>query len=277
MNHYVLSYHANSMDVERLENRIKKELAPFQYHITKWDEKDINFLELSLCNRIRRKNEEETIRDRVAKIIVGALVEDNLFLQLLQMIEKKYANLDTNDKNLVLYFTMDHFNKPFKVRRWKQLAYRRALEVLAETNEICLDGFQKFRLKEIVSQMELYVEDGIERLLIEREYEEFICLLRSFIEIQPPLMEEVHITKAVDGYHLTDARLLPIEQLELYQVDMEEELMGMSEDDKLISALIAIAPLRILIHGNSMSAPILDTICTIFQGKVVMVNEPLLQ
>jgi putative sporulation protein YtxC len=75
-------------------------------------------------------------------------------------------------------------------------------------DEMVLDGFIRFRLKDFRHELEKAVDRAVDDLLIEKEYSEFIKLLRYFVEIQEPKVEEVHVVVGEDNkYILLDSSL----------------------------------------------------------------------
>ena len=56
-----------------------------------------------------------------------------------------------------------------------------------------MEGFIRFRLKDYIEELKYIIDGSVDELLIDREYNEFIKLLRYFVEIQEPKVEEVHV------------------------------------------------------------------------------------
>ena len=270
---WTLSFWENKMDLESLTLRLKKELKPFQYRIEKESDGQLVRWNLTFSDMENRKREQ--IRKQIGRIVAGTVIDDRLFIKLWENVEKKFTKFSEPDRNMILFYAVNSFQQLAKIGRLKQMIYRKALDVLDESDEICIDGFEKFRMKEVNNQIELCVEEGFDRFLVEREYEEFIILLRSFLEIQQPIVEEVHITAKRGKYCLLDEKLLPIDSRLLFGIEAEEEREDMSEEDKLISVLIALAPSRVIIHGTEiMPNTIRETITSIFRGKVRILQQP---
>lgn len=160
--------------------------------------------------------------------------------------------------------------------RWRSRIWMRVMEYLENNNELILTGFIRFRMKDFINELSEAIDRAVDDLLIEKEYTEFIKLLRYFVEIQEPKVDEVHVLMGEDkkytlldsGYHVIDNDIL--EDLAKEITDKE-----ISHDDLLISSLITIAPNRITIHQYDKinNVELLNTIKNVFCGRVVMSKE----
>ena len=153
------------------------------------------------------------------------------------------------------------------------------MEHLQDNDEMILDGFIRFRLKDFRHELEAAVDRAVDDLLIEKEYSEFIKLLRYFVEVQEPKVEEVHVMMGEDKkYTLLDSSLRIINNDMLEDLAKEISDREISHDDLLISSLITIAPSRITIHefDRIQNKELLNTINNVFNGRVTMSKEAIL-
>jgi putative sporulation protein YtxC len=153
------------------------------------------------------------------------------------------------------------------------------MEHLESNDELVLEGFIRFRMKDFTRELEEAVDRAVDDLLIEKEYTEFIKLLRYFVEIQEPKVEEVHVLLGEDKkYTLLDSSLHVINNDILEDLAKEITDKEISHDDLLISSLITIAPRKITIHqfDKIKNTELLNTISNVFSGKVTMSKESVL-
>ncbi|HZK34761.1 MAG TPA: putative sporulation protein YtxC, partial [Bacillota bacterium] len=154
--------------------------------------------------------------------------------------------------------------------------WKRIKDHLASNNELVLEGFIRFRMKDFICELEDAVDRAVDDLLIEKEYTEFIKLLRYFVEIQEPKVEEVHVLMREDKkYTLLDSNLYIINNDILEDLAKEISDKEISYDDLLISSLITIAPRKITIHqfDKFQNAELLNTINNVFDGRVTMSKD----
>lgn len=149
----------------------------------------------------------------------------------------------------------------------------RLLEFLERNDEVVLDGFVRFRLRDYLEELEDAVDRAVDEYLMEREYKEFIRLLRYFIEMQESRIEEVHVLVSATGiYRLVDRENQPLQSDHLDEgiIQMMEGDMGY--EDLLVSSLIALAPRLVTIHikDATQKLPSLDTLTSIFAERLLV-------
>jgi len=170
-----------------------------------------------------------------------------------------------------------------------------------------IEGFVRFRLREYYSVLEIVVDDAAQEYLIEREYEEFIGLLKYFLEISECKMPLLHIVSNEVGYSFIDSTrrditaecmadfLTPIDDArnwgaansasplnELHKKTYKEVGVRRSPifvakeqlnyDDMLISTLLMLAPAKIFWYNANENSEIADTVKKIFEEKLSFIN-----
>lgn len=131
-------------------------------------------------------------------------------------------------------------------------------------------------MKDFILELEEAVDRAVDDLLVEKEYTEFIKLLRYFVDIQEPKYDEVHVLMKEDKrYTLLDSKLRIINNDILEDLAKEISDKEISHDDLLISSLITLAPKRITIHqfDKFQNSELLNTINNVFTGRVIMSKE----
>ncbi|MBZ9636376.1 putative sporulation protein YtxC [Clostridium sp. FP1] len=147
---------------------------------------------------------------------------------------------------------------------------------IEENNEINISGFLTFRTKALKTDLECMVDKVVEEYMVEKEYNEFINLLKYFVEIQESKVDEINILIEKNGeYYLRD------EQGNDLAGDMLMELPKVKFDSKenteelIISTMITSAPKKIIIHCayNCKNKELLQTISKVFVDKVYYCEE----
>ena len=147
------------------------------------------------------------------------------------------------------------------------------MDYFDNSNSIILDGFVNFRLKDYIRNLEEIVDKAVDDFLMDREYREFIRLLRYFVEIQEPKIDTVHVIVNYDNkYTLLDGSKREITN-ECIQEYVNEITEGeINYDDLLVSSLITFAPRKVVIHsmGHSRNKELMETIKNVFYGRVII-------
>ncbi|WP_066640358.1 putative sporulation protein YtxC [Desulfolucanica intricata] len=215
------------------------------------------------------------VADTISELILGDW--ERYFIK--KNILEEYYYFDEEERNTIykyaLKFTHNNCDDTngdnfYKLRK-KTRIVNKLLDYLNQNDRINIDGFVKFRLKDYIRELNEAVEKAVDEFLVEREYKEFIQLLKYFVEIQEPRLELVHIIvqprgvfKLLDDQH----KVINSEYLDGFIVDLIDS--EINYEDLLISALISIAPKKIIFHNNLdyNVATTLETIKNVFTGNV---------
>lgn len=145
-------------------------------------------------------------------------------------------------------------------------------EFLKTSDTLSVDGFVNFRLGEYKSRLETVVDDAADEYLAEREYGEFIGLLKYFVELQEVREPLVHVVLRQNGtYVIYNERKKDITGRCVEEFLNTASTYEMNYDDMLLSSLITLAPLKIIMHGfeSAEDKDVTDTIRQVFTGRIV--------
>jgi putative sporulation protein YtxC len=169
-----------------------------------------------------------------------------------QIIQKKDQLMEDNWQT-VIEKALDYLNKGlgqvrgYSVNRKTSLVTQ-ILSCLDHSSVFDIEGFLRFRAHEYKSEVNKAVEYALEEYVVEKEYMDFILLLKHFLDSQKPQLEYLHVGMTPEGkFHLYDNEGVKVTHLFLedYQLDNVHEL---GYEDLLVSALIAVAPRQITLH-----------------------------
>jgi putative sporulation protein YtxC len=197
-----------------------------------------------------------------------------------KIINCNYFYLNQAEKKIILSNALKIKNNEDRVMinsfmhgRRQNVVMRRLLEYFEESNKIILDGFINFRLKDFKSDLEDIVDRAVDDYLMEKEYKEFLRLLKYFVDIQEPKFNMVHI---IAGAKENEYIILNEEENEITNECMEDfinDLPGneLNFDDLLVSTLITLAPRLITIHcvSSFKNKELLETIKNVFANRVL--------
>ncbi|MGG7176240.1 putative sporulation protein YtxC [Clostridium paraputrificum] len=145
-------------------------------------------------------------------------------------------------------------------------------DCIEENKEININGFITFRMRELREDIESIIDKVVEKYMVEKEYKEFIRLLKYFVDIQESKIEEVNlIVQSAGGYTITDGHGVDIFNLFLNELSDCKLGVDANIEDILISGLITSAPNRIIIHKKDECAnkEFIDTIVNVFGSRVI--------
>lgn len=233
---------------------------------------NINEGEMSFRNYERIKN---LVKKYVSRILADLIVfkdEKNIVRKL---VDSNYCYFSEeerltiyNNTLKILNDTCNEFN--FVMRR--DFVQNKISDYLDNHHELVLEGFINFRLKEYREKLAQMVDRTVDDFMMDIEYKEFIRVLKYFVDIQEPLIEQVHVVIGEDNsFRILDNDNEPInhQYLENFIFQSPDEI---NYEDLVISSLIAIAPYSVMLHGanNQNAKNIVATIQSVFEGRVVL-------
>lgn len=128
--------------------------------------------------------------------------------------------------------------------------------VLAQENFLDIDGVVRFRARSYLASIDEALNDVVEQFLTDREYEEFVSMLRFLLDAQPPTGDIAHVYCSDDKVWLTDdcGELLRDTQV-LVAAQQASDDGEVDAEDLAMSILITRSPHRIVIHDTTERAP----------------------
>jgi putative sporulation protein YtxC len=235
--------------------------------------------ELSFRNYERIKN---AVKHHVANMLAELIISREEKKIVYKIVENNYYYFSVEERKIIYDNTLQLLNDNYGVvadfgfgMRCKSIVEKIA-EYLNSHHELVLEGFVNFRLKEYREKLAKVVDTAVDDYMMELEYKEFIRVLRYFITIQEPQIEEVHIVIINCGtYKILDdqGNLISNQKLENFVLESDDTI---NYEDLLITALITIAPYNVMVHvedhNRATTQGVVDIIKNIFEGRFMICN-----
>lgn len=218
------------------------------------------------------------VRHYVASALSDVIVErwENDLIR--KIIRGSYSYFSRDEQDLIADYTGRTLNGTggdsrqwYKGNRKSQILHR-LRDYLDTADELVLEGFVTFRLRDYIEELEDAVDRAVDEFLMEREYREFIRLLKYFVDVQEPRIDHVHVLLRLGGtFKLIDddGGAIKSESLEEFVVEMVDS--EVNYEDLLISALITLAPRSLTVHLSGRTGErdeALETILGVFGERV---------
>lgn len=235
-------------------------------------------------------NQEEVYTPEYEQLIVGIsngladyIIEEYEEKLILRTINSNYCYFNSIEKKEILRLALfiirnddkNFLNSIFQIRR-RNIIIRKLVDYFESSNKVILDGFVNFRLKDYMKDLEEVVDKAVDDFLTEREYKEFIRLLRYFVDIQEPKFNVIHVLVSYDSKYI----LLDENKKEITNECIQEFMNDIPEgeinyDDLLVSSLITMAPKKVIVHSakSFRNKELLETIKNVFWGKAIICPE----
>ena len=203
--------------------------------------------------------------------ILSLLVIDELEENLLnKLIFKNYFYFDSNERKQILNLCFDInsfdftniFDKKFNT------LHNAFYEFLKENKSLTLDGFINFRIYNYINILDDIVSDAVNQYVVEKEYLEFISLLKLYINSQNSNCDFVHLIYSKNESILLDENkeIISVQNDILNRKYLSD--ISFSSNDYTLNALLTLLPRKIFIHLiDEKIDDFINTILSIFENK----------
>lgn len=195
---------------------------------------------------------------------------------LIRSLLDKERHLDLEERSKIETYCMqllngyEELNHADSRQRRKTKLSRILVKYLEEYTSLNLEGFIRFRLDNYLSELREVVDYAVDEYVLERQYQEFIGLLKYFVFIQDtkiPLAHLVH--KGGHEFVLLNERWDPLEPSHVVEGMVVEMIdCDMEMEDMIVSTLINVSPGHIVIHTREKDSQVIKTIQQIFDTRV---------
>lgn len=190
---------------------------------------------------------------------------------LKQLINYNYFYFDEYEKNKILENCIQLIEP--EVYTPKLFDNKNIKEYVKENKAMFLDGFVYFRLKAYLEYLDEVVDSGVNQFVIEKEYREFISLLRVYIESKVPEYNLLHLIYINGESILLDEKRNIVSVSEnIYNAKYLSDI-SFSSNDFALNTLLCLLPRRIEIHLIDDEDEFINTLKLIFEGRVTICKD----
>lgn len=211
------------------------------------------------------------IEEFYKKDILSFLSDTYFFLKFDEIKDIKQSSLDAlrGEERIIDENSIYCMNK-------KNTVIDKIVECISENKEININGFITFRMKELKEDLEAIIDKVVEKYMVDKEYNEFIKLLKYFVEVQESKIGKINLiidnggeysVQDEDGNDITSKLFNDLSDLRYKE--------STNMEDMLISVLITNAPEKVTIHcvENCKNSELIDTIEKVFTDRVNFCND----
>jgi putative sporulation protein YtxC len=210
---------------------------------------------------------------KIGEVMADFIMDMEEGRMIREIIRKEYSYIDSHEIAKIEHYCnqllhpMEEMNADAGLRR-KVKVSAALKKYLQEYSEMNWQGFVAFRLKEYREDLREVVEYAIDEFLMEKQYQEFISLLKYFVYIQEAKMPEVHLMhRGGHDFDLLNEQMSPIDtsQFDTFRIELIDQDINL--EDMVVSALITVSPEVIHLHTREPELQVIKTIMNIFEGR----------
>lgn len=216
-------------------------------------------------------NNNNKFYDFLTELIGEVVIEFYEEKMLKQLINYNYFYFDEYEKNKILENCMQLIEP--EAYTTKLLDNKNIKEYVKENKAMILDGFVYFRLKAYLEYLDEIVDNGVNQFIIEKEYREFISLLRVYVESKVPEYNLLHLIYINGESILLDEKRNIVSVSEnIYNAKYLSDI-SFSSNDFALNTLLCLLPRRIEIHLIDDEDEFINTLRLIFEGRVTICKD----
>ena len=209
--------------------------------------------------------------------ILSLMVIDELEDQILTNIISQnyfYFNIDEQKQiiNLCFDIMIENFSNNFeqKLQILNSLFYN----YLLCNKSLYLTGFLTFRMQNYINILDTILSEAVNSFIIEKEYLEFISILRLYINSQSSNCNTVHFVYSENHSILLDENKQIIDtSSNLFNAKYLSDIT-FSNNDYILNTLLTLLPNHIYIHLiDNCKDEFINTLKTIFEHRVIVCTD----
>lgn len=211
---------------------------------------------------------------------LSSIITDTILKFYKEKMIKKIINFD--------YFYFEEYEKKIiiqncceiiesseyeQISKEKEYIHEAVLQYVIENKSMILEGFVNFRIKEYIKYLDSIVDIAVNKYIIEKEYNEFISLLRMYINSKKSNIKNLHLIYGKSELTILDENknIVPLCK-EVYNAKFLSDII-FSENDYALNTLLTLLPQRIEIHLLDSEDEFIKTVKLIFEDRVYICRE----
>lgn len=201
--------------------------------------------------------------ERLADLLASFATSEWLYSYIAERMSASHSYLTDDEREYVSLLTFHGLRKhsddlpEAASSEWREAVRATVTAVLGgeDPPHLSIDGVMRFRARACLTVADTAIHEMVEQFLADREYEEFVSMLRYMLEAQPPSTQVLHVYCADDRVWLTDEAGQLVKDSEVSRAAQQATEGGaVNQEDLTMSILITRSPCSIIIH-DLMSAP----------------------
>ncbi len=212
---------------------------------------------------------------KILSFTIIDLYEENIIKNL---IKSEYFYFDSLERQQIANTTYEDLYEAeesvYKPKKRFELIYQTLYNYLNSNHSIVLKGFITFRLKAYFEAILEQIDKSVSKFIVEKEYAEFISLLKIYVNSEKTTCKEVHLIY----YNFKPILLDENKNI----IKIEDDLLNskylsditFSSNDYTLNTLLNLVPKKIHIHlVDENIDEFINTIKLIFEERVDFCND----
>lgn len=207
----------------------------------------------------------------VADLISNLIIEFYEEKILSRIINSNYFYFDDEEKKII-FENCKGFCR-IESEEKKEILYQAIEEYIKENQAIVLEGIINFRIQEYIKTLDNIVDMAVNQYIIEKEYTEFINLLRTYVNTSESGTKLLHLIYTNGESILLDKEknIVPLSE-NIFNAKYLSDIT-FSSNDYALNTLLNMLPQKLEIHIINEEDEFINTLKLIFEDRVYICKE----
>ncbi len=220
------------------------------------------------------KNTSEFI-DSCSKILTTCIIafyENNIINRI---INSNYFYFDNFEKNIIKKTCIETINSDYLANtEIKEEIWFTISNFLNSNRNFILDGFVNFRIFQYNKYLDTIVDLSVNKYIIDREYTDFINLLKAYIDSKPETIDIVHLIYTSNSPILLDENrdLINFSTNNIINTPYLSDIT-FSDCDFVLNTLLGLLPGKIIVHLINEEDDFINSLKLIFSSRISICKE----
>lgn len=250
----------NEKIIEYLLNKISKLDLPNIYYCNK----SFKIYE-NVIMHYKEKNIER-FNNIVADIITETIIKFYQERILKRIINVNYFYFEELERKIILENCNEFINQ--EQEKIRENIFSGVKQYMLENRNIVLEGVTNFRINEYIKILDNIVDMAVNKYIIEKEYREFISLLKVYVNSTESKTDILHLiyTNGESILLDKDKNIIQVD----YNLNNAKYLSDItfSSNDIALNTLLSLLPKKIEVHIINVEDEFINTLKLIFENRV---------
>ena len=215
-------------------------------------------------------NSENIFISKLSNLFVDVIIKFKEPYLLKKIIKTNYFYFSDNEQEIVFKKCMDYLNNSSTIEHQVRLEhiYIAFLKYISSNKSVILKGFINFRLFNYMKILDYVVDTFVNEFVVDREYKEFINLLKTYVNSKPCTTNIVHFIYKDKNSKILDENFneIPLKN-EINNLNYVSDV-SFSENDISLNTLLTLLPQKIVIHLFKESDDFIKTLICVFENRI---------
>ena len=186
-----------------------------------------------------------------------------------RIINSNYFYFDDFERNIIYEDCKEFFNR----EEAEEILFEQIKKYLKKKRNIVLDGIVNFRIDEYIKYLDNIVDMAVNKYIIEKEYKEFISLLKLYVNTTEYKTDIIHLI------YIHGESILLDKDKKIVQIDGNLANtkylsdISFSSNDIALNTLLSMLPKKIEMHIIDSEDEFISTLKLIFENRVSICQD----